>query len=175
MNSLRKGSENKFDMLKELPNIEDTKAVKQYAMYYYERFDKEQKKSGHLYFTFQILILAVSALTPFINSFVPAVLADVKIYTTAFALISAISVGILQLTQAKETEILETQAKIALETEMIQFNSKSGPYSNKLCPTDEIRNDRFIQRIMVIIKSTFNKYYGISQPGGRIQTNSDQH
>ncbi len=167
--SQKSESRQDFDLSRDLPNINDTEGVKNYAMFYYRKFDKERKRNRNLFFMFQILILAVSALTPFINSFVPAILQDVKIYTTGFALVSAISVGILQLTQARETEILENQSKIALETEMIQYNNKTGPYSNKLCPSDEIRNKKFILRIIEIIKSKFNRYYGIGQPG-RSQT-----
>jgi hypothetical protein len=127
-----------------------------------QKLNKTANQYATLYHTFQIAVLITSASIPVVNALIPsdtnAVL--VKQYTTILAFIGAISVGILQLTQAHERWTLERVTKVAVEAERNLYNNTAGPYAQK----DINKHQLYVERVMRIIINKFNRFYAIGRP-----------
>lgn len=165
------------DILDHLLKIrsDDDEDLMKYVEKYIQKFDRLGDKNQNIFYAFSYTILAMSALTPLLNAIVPYTVFEVKVYTTVLAVITAVSVGILQITQAFDKVTLEKVTRIYLEREILLYKTKGGIYSKennpKLKEVENVEAERrklFSQRIAEIIVNKFNKYYALS-PRGRFQ------
>ena len=165
------------DILSYLCSMEgDPTKLVDYVKCYIRKFDRQGDRNEDRFNALQIIILVASALTPFLNSFIStaffgnAVDANtIKFYTSFLAVISAVSIGILQLTQAGDRMTLEKITRISLEKEILLYTTKAGVYSGteKQPLSDDRRRKLFAQRVAEIIVNKFNKYYSFGPRGSR--------
>jgi hypothetical protein len=132
-----------------------------------DRFETLGNRYWNLYHICQIIVLVVSAATPLVNAIIPSSdnVLFVKQYTTSLAFIGAISIGILQLTQAYERASLERITQKALEGERNLYNNSAEPYSDDRTKSRKL----FVARVERIILNKFNRFYAI----GRLDRNID--
>jgi hypothetical protein len=113
------------------------------------------------------MVLVASAIVPVINAVAPSLGADlVRTYTSILAFIGAISVGILQITQARERWTLERVTKVTIERERNLYNNNVRPYA-AYANMDSIKRQLYVERVMRIIINKFNRYYAIGRPSGQ--------
>ena len=116
----------------------DDKKITEYAKDYLREFNRKGNEYRNIFYTFSFLILAVSALTPLLNSlvgqdnkivFLGFNIQTIKFYTSVLAVVSAVSAGSLQIVQASDRLILERITKINLEREIVLYKTNGGIYS----------------------------------------------
>lgn len=116
----------------------DDKKITEYAKDYLREFNRKGNEYRNIFYTFSFLILAVSALTPLLNSlvgqdnkivFLGFNIQTIKFYTSVPAVVSAVSAGSLQIVQASDRLILERITKINLEREIVLYKTNGGIYS----------------------------------------------
>lgn len=150
----------------------DPNKLLDYVKCYIRSFDNLGNKNGHRFVALHIIIVVASALTPFLNSFVGNIVTDiagyeinedtVKVYTSLLAVISAVSVGMLQLAQAGEKMTLEKITRVSLEREILLYNTKARIYSRTDNQPFTGRRKLFAQQVAEIMVNKFNKYYSIN-------------
>lgn len=166
---------NHLDSIKPDNDEEIIKYVEEYVT----KFDRKGDENENIYYFFSFAILAVSALTPFLNSLIPPDatvgglynVSLVKFYTSILAVISAVSVGTLQIIQAFDKMNLEKVTRIHLEREIFLYKTIGGVYSTEINPSllkgdpsslASRRSSLFAQRAAEIIVNKFDRYYSIS-------------
>jgi hypothetical protein len=137
-----------------------------------EKLNKTGNEYAAIYHTFQITVLIVTASVPVINALTPSVSTElVKQYTSILAAIGAISVGILQITQAREKWTIERVTKVTIERERNLYNNDAGPYADM----DSIKRQLYVERVMRIIINKFNRFYAIGRPSGQEEEGEEDH
>jgi Protein of unknown function (DUF4231) len=113
------------------------------------------------------MVLVATAIVPVINALTPSLTADlVRQYTSILAFIGAISVGILQITQARDRWTLERVTKVTIERERNLYNNNVRPYA-AYADMDSNKRQLYVERVMRIIINKFNRYYAIGRPSGQ--------
>ena len=120
------------------------------------------------------MVLVATAIVPVINALTPSLSADlVRQYTSILAFIGAISVGILQITQARERWTLERVTKVTIERERNLYNNNAGPYE-AYADMDSNKRQLYVERVMRIIINKFNRFYAIGRPSGQEEEGEEE-
>jgi Protein of unknown function (DUF4231) len=132
-----------------------------------EKLNKTGNEYAAIYHTFTIMVLVASAIVPVINAVIESENPDlIKRYTSILAFIGAISVGILQITQARERWTLERVTKVTIERERNLYNNNARPYE-AYADMDSTKRQLYVERVMRIIMNKFNRFYAIGRPSGQ--------
>jgi hypothetical protein len=102
----------------------------------------------------------------------------IKQYTSILAFIGAISVGILQVTQAHDRWTLERVTKVTVEAERNLYKYTAGPYTDealKRAGTKKTKDQLYVERVMRIIINKFNRFYAIGRPSGTEEGGDEDH
>jgi len=141
------------------PTIEDyiEKRYKKQLQYY----EKHASDNRVRFYISQIVIIAVSALIPIINT-IPNENADInaiKMASSIFGFIIIVATGFLQLTKSQENWISYRSTAELLQSEYHLFKMKSGNYSDEKIGNDNRKREQlFVNRIETIISEEGKKF-----------------
>ena len=141
------------------PTIEDyiEKRYKKQLQYY----EKHASDNRVRFYISQIVIIAVSALIPIINT-IPNENADInaiKMASSIFGFIIIVATGFLQLTKSQENWISYRSTAELLQSEYHLFKMKSGDYSDEKIGNDNRKREQlFVNRIETIISEEGKKF-----------------